>query len=109
MKDMTLREVCNIAKVTRRAVQGYEKAGLVSATGKNERGYLLYDVNSQERIKQIKLFQRLGFSIREITYIIDAPNNILKSALEEKLKKLREKRENMEMLIDKANELIEKL
>ncbi|MBQ6887941.1 MAG: MerR family transcriptional regulator [Lachnospiraceae bacterium] len=109
MKDMTLREVCNIAKVTRRAVQGYEKAGLVSATGKNERGYLLYDVNSQERIKQIKLFQRLGFSIREITYIIDAPNNILKSALEEKVKKLREKRENMEMLIDKANELIEKL
>ncbi len=109
MKDMTLREVCNSAKVTRRAVQGYEKAGLVSATGKNERGYLLYDVNSQERIKQIKLFQRLGFSIREITYIIDAPNNILKSALEEKVKKLREKRENMDMLIDKANELIEKL
>lgn len=35
MKEMTLREVCESANVSRRAVQGYEKAGLVSASGKN--------------------------------------------------------------------------
>ena len=30
---MTLREVCDTLAVSRRAVQGYEKAGLVSAVG----------------------------------------------------------------------------
>ena len=41
MTVMTLREVCDSYGVSRRAVQGYEKAGLISASQKNERGYLL--------------------------------------------------------------------
>ena len=41
MEDKTLHEVCEAFGVSRRAIQGYEKAGLVSASGKNERGYLL--------------------------------------------------------------------
>lgn len=43
MDELTLRQVCSVVNVSRRAVQGYEKMGLVSATNKNERGYLLYD------------------------------------------------------------------
>ena len=39
----TLSEVCSVLEVSRRAVQGYENAGLVSATGKNKYGHLLYD------------------------------------------------------------------
>lgn len=106
---MTLREICDTLAVSRRAVQGYEKAGLVSATGKNERGYLLYDANARERIEQIKLFQQLGFSIKEIKDIIDAPNNVLKSALEEQVESLKEDSENIELLIEKAYSLIETL
>ena len=107
--DMTLREVCDTAEVSRRAVQGYEKAGLVSASGKNERGYLLYDVDSQERIKKIKFFQQLGFTVRDIKDIIDAPNNVLKAALEYRVEKLKEEEVHIANLISKAYELIEKL
>ena len=39
----TLREICNILEVTRRAVQGYEKAGLVTPSERNKYGYLLYN------------------------------------------------------------------
>ena len=106
---MTLREVCIKANVSRRAVQGYEKAGLVSASGKNERGHLLYDINAQERIKKIKLYQQLGFTIKEIKDIIDAPNKVVKLALEERVAKLKEKRAHMDILIHKAYNLIEKL
>lgn len=106
---MTLREVCDTLAVSRRAVQGYEKAGLVSATGKNERGYLLYDASTRERIERIKLFQQLGFSIREIKGIIDAPSDVLKPALEEQVEKLKEDSENIELLIEKAYSLIETL
>lgn len=106
MKYMTLREVCDAVDVSRRAVQGYEKAGLVSASGKNEYGYLLYDVSSQERIKKIKFYQQLGFTIHEIKNIIDAPNDVLKSALEEKIEKLKEEKSHMEHLVGEAYELI---
>lgn len=89
--DMTIRKIYDTFGVSRRAIQGYEKAGLIFASGKNERGHLLYNETAQERIRQIKFFQQAGFSIKEITDIIDAPNNILRPALEERLQLLSRK------------------
>lgn len=51
----TLRELCEHTGVSRRAIQGYEKAGLMTAAIKNERGYLLYDSNAQDRVRMIRL------------------------------------------------------
>ena len=48
--EKTLRQVCTELKVSRRAVQGYEKAGLVAASGKNKYGHLLYGEPERERI-----------------------------------------------------------
>lgn len=107
--DMTLRKISNTFGVSRRAVQGYEKAGLISASRKNERGHLLYSEASQDRIRKIKFLQQIGFSIKEIRNIIDAPDEIQKSALEKQVKKLEEQKENIGILINKIYELIEKL
>ena len=79
---MTLREICEPLGVSRRALQGYEKAGLVTASGRNKYGHLLYDKDAEMRIAQIKFYQQLGFSIKEITMIIDAPDTEIKKALE---------------------------
>lgn len=35
---MTLREICESLGVSRRTLQGYEKAGLVASTGRNKYG-----------------------------------------------------------------------
>ena len=109
MNDMTLQEMCNTFGISRRAVQGYERAGLVSPSGKNKRGYLLYDEASQEVIKRVKLFQRMGFTIKEIKTLFYAPNNVLKSAFEKQAKKLEEEKKNIELLLGEIRELIEKL
>lgn len=106
MEYMTLREVCDRAGVSRRAVQGYENAGLVLASGKNERGHLLYDIHSLERIKRIKLYQQFGFTVKEIGCIIDAPDSVLKVVLENQLIRLKEEKRQLEILIVKADELI---
>ena len=65
-KDKTLREICSEVGASRRAVQGYEKAGLVEASGRNKYGHLLYNEKAQKRIVEIKLYQDMGFKIREI-------------------------------------------
>lgn len=75
---MTLREICETLGVSRRALQGYEKAGLVISSGRNKYGHLLYDKDAEMRIAQIKFYQQLGFSIKEITMIIDAPDTEIK-------------------------------
>jgi len=109
MNDMTLHEVYIATGVSRRAVQGYEKMKLVSATNRNERGYLLYDEEALERIRQIKFYQQLGFTLREIKEIIDAPNEVLKEVLIERIEKLKLQREHVETLIKKAYEIVESL
>ena len=111
MEYLTLREMCELIGVSRRAIQGYEKAGLVSAAGRNERGHLLYDRNSQERIQLIKLFQQLGFTIKEIQKIIDSPKDkdMQKAAIEEHVDKLNEKKVEIDVLIEKAYRLIESM
>lgn len=109
MSTMTLREVCEETRVSRRAIQGYELAGLVAATARNDRGHLLYDEESRQRIQQIKLFQDLGFSVKEIAGIIDAPKEKVKEALEAKISVLQEKGERIEVLIVKARKIIEQL
>lgn len=106
---MTLREVCNSLQVSRRAIQGYEKLGLILASGKNDRGHLLYDAKTRDRIKAIKFYQQLGFSLKEISTIIDAPNEVLKEALETQVQKLQEESEYMEQLIRMACRLISTL
>ena len=103
---MTLREICETLEVSRRAVQDYEKAGLVSASARNKYGHLLYDKNAEERIAQIKFYQQLGFSLKEITAIIDAPNTVIKSALEIQVQKLQKEKMETDALIEKANQII---
>ena len=104
-----LNEVCRDAGVSRRAVQGYENAGLVRATAKNKYGHLLYGELEEERIKRIKFFQDMGLSLKEIEVLIDAPGEALKPVLEIQIKKLEESIERNMMLIRMANELIRKI
>ena len=66
MGTMTLREVCNMVGVTRRAVQCYEHEGLVASTGKNKYGYLLYDEQAVKHIQDIKMYQDFGFALKGI-------------------------------------------
>lgn len=108
MQDATLREVCVKYKVSRRAVQGYEKAGIVKSTGKNKMGYLLYDTVAQERIGMIRMYQEIGFSIREIKEIIDAPRISIIPILENQIKKLEKEKRRIEEQIDILYDLIKK-
>ena len=108
MQDATLREVCAKYKVSRRAVQGYEKAGIVKSTGKNKMGYLLYDAATQERIGIIRMYQEIGFSVREIKEIIDTPKTSTIPILENQMDKLKKERSRIEEQIEILYDLIQK-
>ena len=99
---ITLREVCKAEGVTRRAVQGYEQAGLVAPTGKNERGYLLYDQSEQEKIRRVKFFQEMGFTLKEIKEISEAPKEVIRQMVERRIEELWQEIDRKENIIDGA-------
>lgn len=109
MIEMKLKELCERAGVSRRAVQGYEKAGLVWAVRKNGYGYLMYDEMALERTRRIRLYQNMGFTIRQITEIMDAPNEVVKAALVSQLAVLEHELCVKEQLICQLKIMIEAL
>lgn len=104
-----LHELCDELGVTRRTIQGYENAGLVSASGRNKYGHLLYDEKAQKRIARILLYQRIGFKLRQIRELIDAPDAIVKAALEKQILHLKEERKNIDVWIEGAYGIIKEI
>ena len=105
----TLQEIYNTLGITRRAIQGYEEIGLVRASDKNKYGYLLYGESEVKRIEKIKMYQEFGFKLKEIKDLIDAPNHIVKAALERRVEELKKDREMLNALILQAEALIKEL
>lgn len=103
---MTLKEVCNHVGVTRRAVQGYEKAGLVRAIEKNKYGHLLYDEAAIERIREIKQYQDFGFTVKEIKVLLNASREEYLEMMEERLEGMRMEMERMQENVGKLVRLI---
>ena len=109
MGSLLLKEVCRQTGVTRRAVQGYEKFGLVSPCGRNKMGYLLYDNNALEKIREIKQLQRRGFSLKEIKTLENATAVQRKRTLELKLEILQKNHRIMHETIAIVQSMIDSL
>ena len=105
----TLQEIHKTLGITRRAIQGYEEMGLVRASDKNKYGYLLYGENELRRIEKIKMYQEFGLKLKEIKELIDAPNHIVKAALERQVEKLKKEQEKLNTLISQAEAIIKEL
>ena len=54
------------------------------------------------------MYQDLDFSLREIKEIIDAPKEVVKSALQKQQEKLKEEKDYQGLLMQRAFDMIEK-
>ena len=101
-----LRQVCAELNISRRTIQGYEKEGLVSPSGKNKYGHLLYGEAERERIRLVRFYQQVGFSLKEIKALMEAPVPIRKAALERKEGELESECLRLQELIRQVKEYI---
>ena len=105
---MTVNEVSKITGVSIRALQYYDKIGLLKPVDYTESGYRLYDDTSLERLQQILLFKELEFPLNEIQMILDSPNFHKEKALEQQIELLTLRKAHLENLIHYAREIKEK-
>lgn len=109
MGKMTLRELYLAQGIPRRAVQGYEKHGLIRPSGRNDRGHLLYSESTQARIAEIRQFQRFGFTLREIEKLIDAPASTVVMALVRAIAVMEQEQEDKAQAITQAQAKLKQL
>ena len=96
---MTVHQVSKLTGVTVRALQYYDRIGLLPPTSYTESGYRLYDDAALERLQQILLFREMEFPLRDIRAILDSPDYDRKKALAQQAELLELKRERLERLI----------
>ena len=102
---MTVNEVSKLTGVSIRALQYYDKIGLLHPAEYTEAGYRLYDNTTLERLQQILLFRELEFSLKEIQSILQSPDFDRDRALDQQICLLTLKKEHIENLITFARGL----
>lgn len=89
-----INKAAELMGVTVRTLRYYDKAGLIQPAAKTEGGHRLYAVEELKRLQQVQFLKKGGFSLKEITRILDSPDwdwgqslkNQLASVLEEQKK-----------------------
>src|SRR5215467_13457228 len=70
----TVGQVAGLAGVTVRTLHHYDDIGLLSPGGRSHAGYRRYGEPDLERLQQIMFYRELGFSLDDITAMLDDPH-----------------------------------
>lgn len=92
----TVNQIAKQTGVSVRTLHHYDAIGLLKPTEITEAGYRLYDADALERLYLIIVYRELGFSLKKIADILDAPDFDRNRALDEQIALLEKKREQLQ-------------
>lgn len=95
----TVTQIAKLTGVSVRTLHHYDAIGLLKPTRVTEAGYRLYDDEALERLYLILLFREIGFPLKEIRGILDAPDFDRNRVLEKQIELLEAKRLHLQNLI----------
>lgn len=88
---MTVKEVAKKCHVSVRTLHHYDTIGLLHPTAATQAGYRLYDDEALERLYLILLMREVGFPLKKIQSILDAPDYDRNRILEQQAQLLQSK------------------
>ena len=92
----TVTEIAKQTGVSVRTLHHYDSIGLLKPTSVTEAGYRLYDEDALMRLYLIIVYRELGFSLKKIADILDAPDFDRNKALDDQITLLEQKREQLQ-------------
>ena len=101
----TVKEVSTISGVSVRTLHHYDAIGLLHPTSITGAGYRLYDDAALARLHTILLFRELEFPLKQIASILDNPSFDPVSALDDQIRLLQMRRDQLDSLILQAKEI----
>lgn len=101
-----IKEAAQISGVTIRTLHHYDQIGLLK-TFKSDNGYRYYSDKDIEKIKIIRYYKFLGFSLEEISRIINEKDSDSISILQSQLELLADKQKKISVLMENIERTIE--
>ena len=101
----TVQQVSKFTGVSVRTLHHYDSIGLLKPTQITESGYRLYDEQALARLQTILFFRELEFPLKQIGEILDNPAFDPVSALDDQIRLLELRREQLDKLISHAKNI----
>jgi DNA-binding transcriptional MerR regulator len=92
--------VADLSRVTIRTLHHYDEIGLLSPGGRSDAGYRVYEDSDLERLQRILFYRELGFTLKEISTIIDDPDTDAMGHLRRQRRLLVERIERLGAMVD---------
>jgi MerR family transcriptional regulator, thiopeptide resistance regulator len=92
--------VAALAGVTIRTLHHYDEVGLLSPSGRSAAGYRIYEASDLERLQRILFYRELGFTLKEISTIVDDPQTDAVGHLRRQRGLLTERIERLSAMVD---------
>ena len=104
----TVKQVSDLCNVSVRTLHYYDQIGLLSPAVVTDAGYRYYGEAELLRLSQILLYRELEFSLADIREMLASPTFDERRALDQQIELLELKKEHLETLLKKANEMRQK-
>ncbi len=95
----TIKEIADLAGVSRRTLHYYDEIGILTPPHIAENGYRFYNDESLFKLQQILYYREIGLELQKIKKILDDPDFDTISALQTHRQRLERKIERMQTLI----------
>ena len=99
-RSYSVGRVADLSGVTIRTLHHYDEIGLLSPGGRSDAGYRVYEDSDLERLQRILFYRELGFTLKEISTIIDDPRADAFGHLRRQRGLLTERIERLKAMVD---------
>jgi len=98
-EGLTVGRLAELAGVTVRTLHHYDEIGLVQPSGRTSVGYRVYGAADVERLRQVLLYRRLGFGLREVADLVSDPSADAVAHLRRQRSLLLEQRDHVDAMV----------
>lgn len=105
--EYTIQELSKLAGVSARTLRYYDEIGLLHPNRITKSGYRIYTTAQIDTLQQILFYRALGFPLKQIQSIMQAPDFDRLTALEQQKQTLIEEQEQLSLLITTINRTIQ--
>lgn len=101
----TVQQVSRLTGVSVRTLHHYDSIGLLKPTRITEAGYRLYDHEALRKLQIVLFFRELEFPLKQIKALLDDPGFDPREVLEDQIKLLELRAEQLNRLISHARQI----
>ena len=102
----TVKEISSLTGISVRTLHHYDSIGLLKPTAYTESGYRLYDEEALEKLYLILVYREIGFSLKEIAEILDAPDYDRNRVIDQQIKLLEQGLDTGQFILGQAAQIL---